>query len=163
MRLLSLLLCAFSATCFGIQSQPLQAKETTPDLTTISTWEDLVFQIEDAKCHVGIASVKLSVSELKPENGCLVGEYTIVVPLMQSKNDKGRIVLPLDRTVSELGEQGGTLSGQAISHKEGTNPNHIVCRILPEKDQTILLAITTDNRTLNFESRYSVANSHSDG
>jgi hypothetical protein len=144
----------------GISFQPLQATEKLPNQPTLlSTWENLVFQIEDAKCRVGIASVKLSVSELKPEGGYLVGEYSIVIPLMKSKNDRGRILLPLDSTVGELGENGGVLRGQAISYKEGKTPNRIVCEILPQKDQTILLAITTEDRTINFESRYSVAES----
>lgn len=91
-----------------------------------------------------------------PEDGNLVGEYTIQVPLMSSKNDKGKIVLPLDCSMDELGAKGGTLRGKAISYKEGTTPNLIVCEIIPDKDQKILLEITTDDRTLKFKSKYSI-------
>jgi hypothetical protein len=58
--------------------------------------------------------------------------------------------------VTELGAKGGVLRGQAISYKVGTTPNAIVCEIFPHKDQKILLEITTDDRTLEFQSRYSV-------
>jgi len=116
------------------------------------------FNIDDTKCRVGIASVKLSIGELISEDGNLVGEYTIVVPLIGSKNDRGRIVLPLNgNTVSEIGANGGTFKGKAFSYKEGKTPNNIVCHVLPLKDQKILLRITTDDRTLNFESNYSIS------
>ncbi len=155
MRLLTLL-CVLLAICLDFTAPALRAKEINT-VENLSEWNDLVFEIEDTKCRVGIASVKLHVSTLKPEDGNLVGEYSIVVPLMQSKNDKGRIILPLnDKTVGILGEKGGTLRGEAISYKEGTTPNSIICKVLPLKNKTILLAITTDDRTLEFESNYTV-------
>jgi len=114
------------------------------------------FMIEDARTHIGIASVKLSVGELTSEAGNLVGEYTIQIPLMKSKNDTGRIVLPLDTSIEELGTTGGTLRGKAYSHKPDKQPNLIVCEIDPQDDQTILLAITTEDRTIEFKSRYRI-------
>jgi len=119
-------------------------------------WEDLAFSIEDSRAFVGIAPVYLSVSKLEPEDGNLVGTYSISVPLMTSKNDKGKIVLPLNTKVSELGDKGGVLKGKAHSQTEEGTINDIVCVILPEKDQAIKLAITTKSRTINFESRYTV-------
>lgn len=156
MRTLTLLLALF-AISLGPSTPPLRAVEiNTAESPT--AWEDLVFEIEDTKTRVGIASVQLVVGTLKSEGGNLVGEYSIVVPLMSSKNDKGRIVLPLhDKTVSILGKKGGTLRGQAISYTEGTPPNSIVCQVLPLKNKTILLAITTSDRTLEFKSRYTVS------
>lgn len=155
MRVLSLLFTLI-AICLGLTAQTVSATEInhTQDLVE---WDNLVFEIEDTKCRVGIASVKLSVSALVPEGGNLVGEYSIVVPLMQSKNDKGRIVLPLDSNVNDLGNKGGVLRGKAISYKEGKTPNNIICEVLPLKNKTILLEITTDDRTLEFKSRYTVA------
>jgi hypothetical protein len=129
----------------------------SPDYT------DAVFRIEDAKSRVSIASVNLSVGDLSEVNGQLVGDYTIEVPLMQSKNDRGRIILPLSTSIAELGRTGGTLIGQSISHKENTSPNKIVCQVIPQKDQTILLAITTDQRTIKFTSRYKVIGLKNDG
>ena len=137
----------------------LQADEVSK-IEHLDKWDNLVFEIEDTKCRVGIASVRLIVSTLRPENGYLIGEYTIEVPLMTSKNDKGLIKLPLhDQTVSRIGQKGGTLRGQAISYKKGKTPSTIVCEILPLKNKTIFLAITTSERTLEFKSNYTVLNS----
>lgn len=151
-----LLLCTLLAISLDLTAPAVRATEInhTQDLVE---WDNLVFEIEDTKCRVGIASVKLSVSALVPENGNLVGEYTIIVPLQKSSNDKGRIVLPLDSNVNDLGNKGGVLRGKAISYKEGKTPNNIICEVLPLKNKTILLEITTDNRTLEFKSSYTVA------
>lgn len=119
-------------------------------------WDSMAFNIEDSRAFVGVAPVYLSVSELKPEDGNLVGTYTIKVPLMSSKDDHGKIILPLDVSVSELGANGGVLRGEAISKKDEKSPSLIVCQVLPKKDQAILLAITTDDRTIKFKSRYTV-------
>lgn len=143
---------------------PLSAGETlsSAQLAQHATWNGSVFRIEDAKTRVSLASVQLSVSDLKPEDGNLVGEYTIQVPLMQSKNDKGKIVLPLDFSMDELGSKGGTLRGQALSYKEGKTPNLIICEIIPAKDQAVRLDITTNDRTLQFKSRYSIVDTSND-
>lgn len=132
------------------------------DAKASDTWDGSIFQIEDSKTRVSIASVKLSVSDLKPEGDKLVGEYTIKVPLMESKNDQGKIVLPLDRTMQEIENEGGILRGQAISYKVDKTPKAIVCEILPEQDQKILLQITTLDRILKFESKYSIIETSED-
>ncbi|MGJ8637890.1 MAG: hypothetical protein ACSHYA_00730 [Opitutaceae bacterium] len=156
-----LLLCALIAIFMQLVTRSLCASEVT-QVQESAQWQSFAFNIEDSKCRVGIASVRLSVSTLRPEDGYLVGEYTIEVPLMTSKNDKGRIVLPLkNKKVSDLGANGGVLRGQAISYHEGTTPNAIVCQILPLKNKTILLEITTDDRTLNFKSSYKVSSGES--
>ncbi len=120
-------------------------------------WDRLSFRIEDSRAFVGIAPVYLSVSELTPKDGMLVGTYTIRVPLKTSKNDHGKIKLPLhSHNVGELGINGGVLRGKAHSALDEGEVNLIVCQIIPEDDQAIRLAITTDDRTLKFESRYTV-------
>jgi len=126
-------------------------------------WKNLAFSIEDSRAFVGIAPVYLSVSKLKPEGGNLVGTYEINVPLKTSKNDHGKIVLPLKDKVSDLGDKGGVLKGKAHSHTEEGVINDIVCVIMPQKDQAIKLAITSRNRTINFKSRYTVIESGQDG
>ena len=88
------------------------------------------------------------------EDGQLVGDYSISVPLKKSKNDSGRIVLPIDIPLHEIGEAGGTLRGKAYSNKNNTKPNLIVCEIGPLTNKDIRLAITTEHRTLNFDSSY---------
>lgn len=129
-----------------------ESKESATD----PAWEGLAFSIEDSRAFVGIAPVYLSVSKLKPEGGNLVGTYSINVPLKTSKNDHGKIVLPLAGKVSDLGAKGGVLKGKAHSQKDTDSINKIVCEIIPKKDQAIRLAITTDKRTINFTSRYTV-------
>ncbi|MFU8849098.1 MAG: hypothetical protein ACNA77_10345 [Opitutales bacterium] len=125
--------------------------------------ESVAFRIEDSRAFVGLAPVYLSVSKLRPEGGNLIGTYTISVPLMTSKNDRGKIVLPLDINVSELGAKGGVLKGKAHSDKNEEIINDIVCEVIPKKDQAIRLAITTDERTINFKSRYTVIETRQDG
>lgn len=122
----------------------------------LEAWSDFAFRIEDSKTRVGIASVNLVVSELKPIDGQLIGYYSIEVPLMRSKNDSGRIVLPIDMPVEELGKKGGVLTGTAYSKRDASKRNKIVCEIRPHENKAILLAITTSERTLHFESKYTV-------
>ncbi len=142
-------------------SGALNASE--PVSTTDPEWEPLSFRIEDSRAFVGIAPVYLSVSELKPEEGFLVGTYEITVPLKRSKNDWGKIMLPLDLKVEKLGAEGGVLRGEAHSEKKKDLVNQIVCEIIPEEDQAVRLAITTEHRTLEFKSRYTVIDSDADG
>ena len=137
-------LAFISVSAFATEVQVLEPEDTI----------DLAFKIEDSKSYVGIAAVKLSVSELVQEDGQLVGDYSINVPLSKSNNDSGRIVLPIDTPLHEIGEAGGTLRGKAYSDKEGKKPNLIVCTIGPLSDKDIKLAITTEKRTLNFDSSY---------
>lgn len=127
-----------------------------------ASWEGTVFRVKDAKTRVSIASVQLTVSDLKQENGNLVGEYTIQVPLMSSKNDKGRIILPLDTSMVEIGAKGGVLTGQAISYHDEKTPNQIICEIRPQEDQKILLDITTSERVLKFTSSYLIVDTTTD-
>ena len=131
--------------------------------TAFSSWHDFSFKIDDSKCRVGIASVKLSVSELKPLDGNLVATYTINVPLKKSENDTGQIVLPINVSVEDIHKQGGVLTGTAYSDKKGKNPNKITCEIGSKTTKGIALEIITDKRTLNFTSRYTVIEADKEG
>ncbi|MFQ3241812.1 MAG: hypothetical protein ACI9A1_000345 [Lentimonas sp.] len=135
------------------------ASEVHASDTAFSSWHDFSFKIDDSKCRVGIASVKLSVSELKPQQGNLVATYTIHVPLKKSENDTGQIVLPISVSVDELHNQGGVLVGTAYSNQKGKKPNKIICQIGPNTTKGIALEIITDKRTMNFKSRYTVIES----
>ncbi|ADE55024.1 hypothetical protein [Coraliomargarita akajimensis] len=132
---------------------PLQASEAE---MVARNADKLAFRIENAKAYVGIAAVKLSVSTLKQVNGQLIGNYTIVVPLSKKSNDQGRIVLELDQDLNTIGEQGGTLKGLAYSSKEDTQPNLVVCKIGPLSNKAIDLSITTEKRTICFDSSYTL-------
>lgn len=147
-----------------LQVSALISHASTLDLKNDpSKRNDYSLNIDDSKCRIGIALVRLSVGELTSESGNLVGDYTIVVPLMKSKNDKGRIIIPLnDETIRSLSKNGGTLNGKAISNKEGKDPNKIICEVLPRKNNTVLLKITTEDRTLEFKSNFSVSDNATD-
>ncbi len=164
------MICLFIATVVSTAVADEAPAVPTPEATAPDdpsaghhAWRDLAFEIEDAKSYVGIAAVKLSVSKLRPENGYLVGNYRIRIPLMRSKNDRGLIKLPLDATVADLAENGGILRGKAYSEDEDEPPNRIVCRIEPVNNRRILLAITTTKRTIEFTSQYSVVEVGRDG
>ncbi|MEM8867480.1 MAG: hypothetical protein AAGC73_04355 [Verrucomicrobiota bacterium] len=119
-------------------------------------WLGKAFTIEDSRCYVGIAKVVLSVSELTQEDGYLVGDYVLDVPMVKSKSDHGRIKLPVEETFEELKKNGGVLKGNAYSGVVEGKINKVVCEIVPEENQAIRLAITTDHRTINFISRYTI-------
>ncbi|MEM1222805.1 MAG: hypothetical protein AAGH40_08580 [Verrucomicrobiota bacterium] len=129
---------------------------TYAEVAVKDEWKGKAFTIEDSRCYVGIAKVLLSVSELKKEDGYLVGDYTLNVPLIKSKSDFGRIKLPVESTFNDLKENGGVLIGKAYSRLAEGKINKIVCEIIPSEDQSIRLAITTDKRTINFVSRYTI-------
>lgn len=151
----TLILAPLSRSPASAQAQT-ETTDTALTAEAVASWDGTVFRIEDAKSRVSIASVKLSVSDLKPEGGNLVGEYTIEVPLMTSKNDRGKIILPLNISMENLDIKGGTLRGEAISYKDAEQTNVIVCRIFPGEKQSIELDITTNDRTIQFESRYTI-------
>ena len=140
----------FSFACAGLPSQ------TLPKSLIPNSWENLAFRIDDSSCFVGIAPVYLSVSKLEPEGKFLTGTYEIRVPLKKSKNDSGKIVLPLNVTAQELEANGGILRGKAISVNDSDKPHRIVCEVHPDKDQLIRLFITTPDRTVKFKSRYEI-------
>jgi hypothetical protein len=149
--------CMLMAALLGPMELSVYASETAPEYHhAYSSWSHFSFKIDDSKCRVGIASVKLSVSELKPKDGNLVATYTIKVPLRKSENDTGLIVLPIDISVDELHDNGGVLRGTAYSDKKGKEPNTIICEIGPDENKNIALEIITSDRTLNFKSHYTV-------
>ncbi len=127
---------------------------------SFSSWDHFSFKIEDTKCRISIASVKLSVSELTPQDGNLVATYTINVPLKPSENDQGLIVLPIDLTVDQLHEHGGVLRGKAHSYQTGRVPSTIICEIGSNQTKSIQLKIITIKRTMNFKSRYTMTESN---
>ena len=148
---------AVTATVLGHGHASDQAHKAPLTHTAVNSWEQCSFKIEDSKCRIGIASVKLSVSELTPKDGKLIATYAINVPLSQSNNDTGQIVLPINTSISEIERNGGVFKGHAYSdNKDKKEPSTIICKIGPLSTKDITLEITTSTRTLNFESRYTV-------
>jgi hypothetical protein len=153
LRLLCVLMAALTT---------LQPGAMAHDSPLLRSWDGFSFKIEDSQCRVGIAAVKLSVSELSAQAGNLVASYAIEVPLSQASNDSGLIVLPITLSVDQLGTEGGTLTGTAYSNKKGAHPSAIICEVRPHDDQGIRLAIITTKRTLKFKSRYTVIETDTD-
>lgn len=145
----------------ALAEPPVESIEVS---TTRSTLGTVAIKIDDSRCFVGVAAVKLIVSELKPTDGNLVATYAIEVPLRKSSNDAGIIVLPIDDlSIAELSTSGGVLIGTACSDKKGATPNKVICQVLPQENKGILLEITTDTRVLNFVSRFKVIDVKSKG
>ncbi len=128
----------------------------------IHSWDTFSFKIEDSKCRVGIASVKLTVSELIHQDGNLIATYAIHVPLSKSNNDTGQIVMPVNISIDEISRNGGVLKGHSYSDKKKEIANTIICKIGSIETKGIALEITTPKRTLNFESQYTVIESSKD-
>ena len=81
------------------------------------------------------------------------------MPLSKSSNDTGLIVLPINVSIDELGRNGGVLRAHAYSDKKNKVANTIICEVGPLSTKGITLEITTSERTLNFESQYTVIES----
>jgi hypothetical protein len=152
--------CAAIATLIGHSHASDLPHKTAQNHSATHSWDTSSFKIEDSKCRVGIASVKLTVSELVPHDGNLVATYAIHVPLSKSNNDTGQIVLPINISIDELARTGGVLKGHSYSDKKKEVANTIICKIGPPETKGITLEITTPKRTLNFESRYTVIESN---
>ena len=163
MKRLMFFWCALLALFSPKLKPTAYATEVHVSQEAFNSWHDFSFKIDDSKCRVGIASVKLSVSELKPQDGKLVATYSIHVPLKTSADDTGQIVLPINVSVDELHEQGGVLIGTAYSDQKGKAPNKIICEVGPHSTKGVTLEIITDKRTLNFKSRYTVIEGNNEG
>lgn len=114
----------------------------------------LSFRIADSQSRVGFFAVKLSVGLLTQEDGSLVGDYVIDIPLFTSKSDHGRIVLPIDIPLEQISTEGGRLTGKAYSEKKPGEVHQVVCTIHPLDNKGIQLAVTTSKRTVHFSSAY---------
>ncbi len=123
--------------------------------------ERVRIDVEDTRTRIGIASVRLKISELKIEEGRVVGQYELRIPLLQSKDDDGMIDLGFQQDLSTTFTTGGKLKGKGISitFKEDA-PRTITCVIFPDFATTesgrIHLTIETSDRKIEFKSRYSI-------
>lgn len=118
--------------------------------------------VGDGQTRVLVASVYLTVGKLTLEDGALVGQYTIRVPLRPAKNDAGSLRLPIsDGTrLADLLREGGVLTGTGKSHDLTAPTRYITCRVIPAGDGgqfamgvngRIALAIDTGDRVVQFD------------
>jgi hypothetical protein len=111
----------------------------------------LAFSIEPSKTRVGIARVHLVVGELRLTEGVLEGSYSIRVPLRPSKNESGTIRLLVPVSLEQIRREGANLAGHAENARDGERRG-VICDV--HGDGRIRIEITTDKRTLSFDSRY---------
>jgi hypothetical protein len=135
-------------TCVGVllTSGGLQAEEA------------FSVKVADAVTYVNVAKVNLTVGKMSFDGGKLLGTYAIQVPLMKSKGENGRIVLPLLQGVEDYARDGGSISGEGIVEGKQDERRRIDVRFSPCDDETqegrIDLTIDTGARILQFKSTY---------
>ena len=109
------------------------------------------FRIDNSMTWVGIARVHLEVENLRWVGESLNGRFRLRIPLAPKRNDSGILVLASDKSLDEVRLTGGTLVGSAQSQSTG-KIHSVVCDVQP--DGTIHIRVTTEKRTLDFDSRY---------
>lgn len=134
----------------------------SPEGATESS-EPVKIRVEDTGARIWIAEVKLSIGDLVLEEGeakLLAGDYAIEVPMRSSKNESGRMELPLEDSLAIYMREGGTLVGRGFSDQRPEARRDIVCRIIPDADRwgtgAIELEIDTGERIMSFDTTYRV-------
>ncbi len=107
--------------------------------------------MEPTRTRVGIAKVKLDVSQLDIVDDRITGDYRIEVPLAPMLNDRGTIDLALEERAERLLTDGGTVTGTGTSAEDG-RIHPVVCTFFDDGEVTI--TIQTDRRKLSFHTRF---------
>lgn len=123
------------------------AAPATPSTTPCSV------RLEPSKTWVSLAPVYLDLGELELRGEELVGEFRVRVPLLPSHNDEGTVTLRPGASIDEIARNGGAFEGTALSRLTG-DTRTVRCEARP--DGTVRIAISTPQRTLRFESRYTI-------
>ncbi|MEM8953380.1 MAG: hypothetical protein AAGD22_04430 [Verrucomicrobiota bacterium] len=122
---------------------------------------EVIIDVADASTHVNLARVNLKVGKMSFVDGKLVGNYAIDVPLMSSKSERGRIILPLIESVGVYAREGGTIKGEGIAEGKDEKPRQISVVFSPCDNEMqeggIQLKIDTGARILEFESTYQLS------
>jgi len=154
--------CLLGCTCLF-----LAAKESPNSEQLKADACDFRISVEDTSTMVMIAKVHLSIGDLRYDDGNLVGNYAISVPLRPSKSEGGTMRLRLEKPVSHFFDDGGELHGIGKSFKEDKEDRKILCRVFPKSEDgragRIELVINTGGRELEFESKYRVSGEPPDG
>ncbi len=108
-------------------------------------------RMEPTRTRVGIAKVKLEVSELDIVDDRITGDYRIEVPLAPMLNDRGIIELALEERAERLLTEGGTVTGTGTSAEDGRS-HPVVCTF--SGDGEVNITIQTDRRKLSFHTRF---------
>jgi hypothetical protein len=106
--------------------------------------------MQPSHTKVGVAKVKLLVTDLVLQDDSLVGSYRITIPMAPWRNDEGELHLFPDEPLEQTLAGGGVVNGHVLSHENGrTHP--VTCRF--EADGTVDITVTTHERTLAFKTR----------
>lgn len=115
-------------------------------------------EVADSETRVLIAKVYLSVGDLVLEDGALVGNYALRVPLRPGKSEGGTLRLPVETDLLRIAREGAELDGRGHSFKEDKPVRKIVATIHPaeqeKKSGELDLWIDVGDRVIEFRSRY---------
>lgn len=116
--------------------------------------------VADSSTRVLIAKVHLNVGRLRLEEGALVGNYALDVPLVPKKSEGGTLRLGFDTSLEKLLREGGELRGTGHSFKENKPVRKIIATIYPPENEVpkgrLDLEIDVGERVIEFETRYHV-------
>lgn len=115
-------------------------------------------EVADSETRVLIAKVYLSVGDLVLEDGALVGNYALRVPLRPGKSEGGTLRLPVEKGLLRMAREGAELDGRGYSFKEDKPVRKIVATIHPAEGEStggeLDLWIDVGDRVIEFRSRY---------
>lgn len=115
-------------------------------------------EVEDSRTRVFIANVYLAVGDLVLEDGALVGNYALRVPLRPGKSEGGTFHLPVESALADIAREGGELDGRGFNFKKAREERTIVATIYPAEPGTTAgrldLWIDVGDRELEFTTRY---------
>lgn len=156
------LTCANQLAWGNEPSEPAESRKVTemtpaPELRPL---HPLRVEIEEASCRVRLAKVFLDVTDLRYVDGSMMGQYSIRVPLMPSKDEIGALTLPLRASPRDYFLSGGELVGLGHPLNKDEPPRNITATLEPQKGQqpegVIRLRIDTGQRILEFDTLYAV-------
>jgi hypothetical protein len=128
--------------------------------SSIEGLSDFHIKIDDTTTMVMIAKVYLAIGDLRYQEGYLVGNYSIDVPLRPAKSEDGTMRLPLHKSVHQFFSDGGEIKGVGNCFNKDNENRIIICKVFPDKlggrEGVIKLEIDTGSRELKFSSRYKV-------
>jgi hypothetical protein len=151
------------AACLGGGASLAFAEEADstpgpPDLEAVP--EGPRIDVADSSTRVLIAKVHLNVGSLRLEEGALVGNYALDVPLVPKKSEGGTLSLRFDTSIDLLLREGGKLRGTGHSFKEDKPPRTIIATIHPPENEApkgrLDLEIDVGERVIEFETSYHV-------
>ena len=111
---------------------------------------EIAVHIDPSSTRVGMARVRLDVTETTLRGTELHGRYRIRVPLFPFKNDAGTIRLHSESLIDPGNDTHGTLVGTA--HSDSGAAREVICTL--GSDNSIDIKITMDTSIVTFKTKY---------